>query len=338
MANATTTKYLDDVRSLEILESLTKNLNFNIPNVDFNDDAFKIPASLLATLQKEPTVISKEAVTNIDEETYTSSNKHTIQGTGSFDTIMSAYMKHLEREFVEKRIQGADYANAYTQLLGQAMEQAINFELNREKSRWEGILSQVQAITAVANLYKAKVELAIAQGQALTTKAQYVNAVAQLGILDAQYGNALAQRDNTVAQTDNLVVQKDNILAQTENLVAQKDNIIAQTSNLVVQKDNIVAQTNNLLAQRDNIIAQKDNILAQTDKVREDITLTVKQEAMVAQQTTSFKRRDEYNAVKLQADAFTIQKSIDEGTVAPNVFQSAQINTNMSKHLANVGL
>lgn len=324
MADTTTTKYLDDVRSLEILESLTKNLNFNIPNVDFNDDAFKIPASLLATLQKEPTVISKEAVTNIDEETYTSSNKHTIQGTGSFDTIMSAYMKHLEREFVEKRIQGADYANAYTQLLGQAMEQAINFELNREKSRWEGILSQVQAITAVANLYKAKVELAIAQGQALTTKAQYVNAVAQLGILDAQYGNALAQRDNTVAQTDNTIVQK--------------DNIIAQTSNLVVQKDNIVAQTNNLVAQRDNIIAQKANILAQTDKVREDITLTVKQEAMVAQQTTSFKRRDEYNAVKLQADAFTIQKSVDEGTVAPNVFQSAQINTNMSKHLANVGL
>ena len=275
MADATTTKYLDDVRSLEILESLTKNLNFNIPNVDFNDDAFKIPASLLATLQKEPTVISKEAVTNIDEETYTSSNKHTIQGTGSFDTIMSAYMKHLEREFVEKRIQGADYANAYTQLLGQAMEQAINFELNREKSRWEGILSQVQAITAVVNLYKAKVELAIAQGQALTTKAQYANAVAQLGILDAQYGNALAQ---------------------------------------------------------------KDHIVAQTNKVREDITLTVKQEAMVAQQTTSFKRRDEYNAVKLQADAFTIQKSIDEGTVAPNVFQSAQINTNMSKHLANVGL
>lgn len=275
MADATTTKYLDDVRSLEILESLTKNLNFNIPNVDFNDDAFKIPASLLATLQKEPTVISKEAVTNIDEETYTSSNKHTIQGTGSFDTIMSAYMKHLEREFVEKRIQGADYANAYTQLLGQAMEQAINFELNREKSRWEGILSQVQAITAVVNLYKAKVELAMAQGQALTTKAQYANAVAQLGILDAQYGNALAQ---------------------------------------------------------------KDHIVAQTDKVREDITLTVKQEAMVAQQTTSFKRRDEYNAVKLQADAFTIQKSVDEGTVAPNVFQSAQINTNMSKHLANVGL
>lgn len=373
MADTTTTKYLDDVRSLEILESLTKNLNFNIPNVDFNDDAFKIPASLLATLQKEPTVISKEAVTNIDEETYTSSNKHTIQGTGSFDTIMSAYMKHLEREFVEKRIQGADYANAYTQLLGQAMEQAINFELNREKSRWEGILSQVQAITAVANLYKAKVELAIAQGQALNTKAQYANAVAQLGILDAQYGNALAQRDellaktdelkaqkdNIVAQTDNLVVQKDNILAQTDNLLVQKDNIIAQkdnivaqtnnllvqrdniiaqTSNLVVQKDNIVAQTNNLLAQRDNIIAQKDNILAQTDKVREDITLTVKQEAMVAQQTTSFKRRDEYNAVKLQADAFTIQKSIDEGTVAPNVFQSAQINTNLSKHLTNVGL
>lgn len=272
---AETTKYLDDVRSLEVLDSLTKNLNFNIPDVDFDDSSLQIPKELLEALKSAPAMVTRESVTNIDEKTYKESNKHTIQGTGSFDLIMSAYMKHLEREFIEKRIQGADYANAYTQLLGQAMEQAINFELNREKSHWEGIIAQLQAISSVYGMYKAKVELAIAQGQALTTKAQYAGAVAQLGILDAQYGNALAQRDN---------------------------------------------------------------ILAQTDKVREDINLTVKQEAMVAQQTTSFKRRDEYNAVKLQADAFTIQKSVDEGTVAPAVFQSAQINTNVAQHLSNVGL
>lgn len=270
-----TTKYLDDVRSLEVLEALTKDLNFNVPEIDLNDDSLKIPPELLEALKKEPSIVSRESVTNIDEEQYKSSNKHTITGTGSFDVFMSAYAKHLEREYAEKRIQGAEYAQVYTQLMGQAMEQALNFELNKEKAHWEGILAQLQAITGACEVYKAKIELALAQVQALTAKAQYANAVAQLGILDAQYGNALAQRDN---------------------------------------------------------------ILAQTDKTREDINLTVKQEAMVSQQTVSFKRRDEYNAVKLQADAFTIQKSIDEGTVAPNVFQSAQINTNVSKHLSNVGL
>lgn len=279
---AETTKYLDDMRSLEVLDSLTKNLDFSIPDIDFNADVFNIPSELLALLNETPDKVSKEAITAIDEKKYKDSNCHEISGTGTFDLFMSAFQTHLEREFKEKRISGADYATAYTTLLSQAMNFAIQFELQKEKSRWEGVLAQLQAINGAVAVYKAKTELAIAQGQALTTKAQYAGAVAQLGILDAQYGNTLAQHDN--------------------------------------------------------ILAQNDNIRAQTDKTREDINLTVKQEAMVDQQTTSFKRRDEYNAVKLQADAFTIQKSTDEGTVAPTVFQSAAINTNITKHIKNVGL
>jgi hypothetical protein len=272
---AETTKYLDDTRSLEVLEAITNGLNFEVPDVDFNDASLQIPASLIEALNQAPSVVSRDSVTNIDEEKYTSSNKHTIEGTGSFDVFMSAYMKHLEREFAEKRIQGADYANVYTQLISKAMDQAIQFELSKEQSRWQGIAGQLAAYTALWGVYKAKVELAIAKAQALTNKAQYAAAVAQLGNLDATYGNALAQHDN---------------------------------------------------------------IIAQTAKTREDINLVVKNEALVAQQTVSFKRRDEYNAVKLQADAFTIQKSIDEGTVAPSIFQSSSINDKVSRHISNVGL
>ncbi len=272
---AETTKYLDDIRSLELLDSITKNLNFNIPIVDFDDDQLKIPSALQKVIQNTHATVEKETITNIDDERFKSSGEHEISGTGSFDLFMETYKKHLVRELKEKRITGADYATAYVQLLGKAMDQAISFELQKDKARWDGILAQLQAITATCQIYKTKLELAIAQGQALTTKAQYANAVAQLGILDAQYGNALVQRDA---------------------------------------------------------------IVAQTAKTREDINLIIKQQAMVSQQTASFKRRDEYNAVKLQADAFTIQKSTDEGTVAPPVFQSAQINTNISRHLANVGL
>lgn len=272
---ADTTKYLDDVRSLEVLEAITKNLNFSVPDVNFDDASLQIPAELLKALQQAPSVVNRESVTNIDEDKYKSSNKHTIEGTGSFDIFMSAYMKHLEREYTEKRIQGADYATVYTQLISKAMDQAIQFELSKEQSRWQGIAGQLAAYTALWGVYKAKVDLAIAKAQALTNKAQYAAAVAQLGNLDASYGNALAQHDN---------------------------------------------------------------IIAQTAKTREDINLVVKNEALVSQQTVSMKRRDEYNAVKLQSDAFTIQKSIDEGTVAPTIFQSASINEKVSRHITNVGL
>lgn len=272
---AETTKYLDDTRSLEVLEALTKGLDFSVPNVDFDDASLQVPKDLLAALQKAPTSVSRESITNIDENLYKSSNKHTIEGTGSFDTFMSAYMKHLEREFVEKRIQGADYASVYTQLISKAMDQAIQFELSKEQSYWQAITSQLAAIQGAWAVYKAKVELAIAKAQALTNKAQYAQVVAQLGIADANYGNALAQRDQ---------------------------------------------------------------ILAQTAKTREEINYVVKQEALVVQQSASMKRRDEYNAIKLQADAFTIQKSIDEGTVAPNTFTNNQIDTTMRQHMSNLGL
>ena len=275
MADESTIKYLDDVRSKEILESITKNVNFQIPDYDLSSWIYELPGNWHDLAHANPTPPSRDTVTNIDKAKYEESKKHTIEGTGSFDVFMDAYQKHLEREVKEKRISEADYTQIYTQLITHAMDQAIQFELNREKARFEGFIAQAQAISSAAAVEKAKIELAMAKAQAETAKAQYASTVAQLGILDAQYGNALVQRDN---------------------------------------------------------------ILAQTEKLHEETTLTVKNQALVEQQTTSFKRRDEYNAVKLQSDAYTIQKSVDEGTVAPTVFQSAQINNAITKHLSNVGL
>lgn len=47
------TSLIED-RSKELLEKLTTGLDFSIPNVDFDDKAFKIPDSLLDALQKVP--------------------------------------------------------------------------------------------------------------------------------------------------------------------------------------------------------------------------------------------------------------------------------------------
>lgn len=355
----TTTKYLDDTRSLEVLESLTKGLNFEVPDVDFDDASLQVPKDLLLALQKAPTTITRESITDIDQQLYKSSGSHTIEGTGSFDIFMDAYAKHLEREFKEKRIQGAEYASVYTQLISKAMDQAIQFELSKEQSYWQGITSQLAAIQGAWAVYKAKVELAIAKAQALTSKAQYANTVAQLGILDANYGNTLAQHDQITsetahvkAQTGQVDYQNKQITAQTEltnaqttqvpiqsaQIQAQTKLVTAQTGQVDHQNKQIDAQTGLVTAQTGQVAHQNDQIDAQTAKTREEINYVIKQEALVVQQTTSTKRRDEYNAIKLQSDAYTIQKSIDEGTIAPNLFTNGKIDEKLGNHFNNLGI
>ena len=85
---AETTKYLDDIRSLEVLDSLTKKLDFSIPTIDFDDANLQIPAGLLSALQDAPQRVRKEAITRIDDGLYKASGSHTLEGTGQYIQIV----------------------------------------------------------------------------------------------------------------------------------------------------------------------------------------------------------------------------------------------------------
>ena len=233
-------KFNDEVVSKEMLETLTKDLNFNIPDIDLDsislDDLdIEIPTELLDALKQSPTQI------NIDTLT-----KPEIGGDATFDRLMYAVKIHLKEEVDKGRITGSEYANAYVTMAGNAMQSAVQYELNRYQTNYQAILSHINAITAIieakCKLASSKVELATAKvmyassvAQANNHRATYADTVMNLGIKDANYGLVNAQKDSVDAS----VIRDDSVSAQQIRLMgSQKDSIDAA----VIRENNLTDQ------------------------------------------------------------------------------------------------
>lgn len=102
-------------------------------------------------------------------------------------------------------------------------------------------------------------------------------------------------------------------------------------------------QLNNLLPQQLRmLVEQTEAARAQTLNTRTDGTVVVgvlgKQKDLYTQQIISYQRDAELKAGKLFADAWTIQKTIDEGLLPPGNFTNASVDGVLSTLKANNGL
>jgi hypothetical protein len=91
-------------------------------------------------------------------------------------------------------------------------------------------------------------------------------------------------------------------------------------------------QLNNILPQQKLLLVeQTEAARAQTLNARSDGTTIVgllgKQKDLYSQQITSYQRDAEIKAGKLFTDAWTVQKTIDEGLLPPNGFTTASVDT-----------
>jgi hypothetical protein len=91
-------------------------------------------------------------------------------------------------------------------------------------------------------------------------------------------------------------------------------------------------QLNNILPQQKLLLVeQTEAARAQTLNARSDGTTIVgllgKQKDLYSQQITSYQRDAEIKAGKLFTDAWTVQKTIDEGLLPPNGFTNASVDT-----------
>lgn len=57
-----------------------------------------------------------------------------IDGTGVFDALMHTVKLHLQEEFDSSRISGSDYTTAYIQLMGTAMQVAVQYAVSKPES------------------------------------------------------------------------------------------------------------------------------------------------------------------------------------------------------------
>lgn len=192
-----------DIRSKELLSSVTEGLDFNIPNVDFNDSAFDIPDSLANALQNTPEQLTVDTLTEC-----------VVDGNGCFDKVMTALKAHLNLEYEAGRITGAEYTKAYIASMQGALQFSVQYLLGKDNAFFQALGTQASALRANIDAYTAKVQLAIAQAQAHQNKAQYANLVLQLSASEEQ-------KELIEAQTETQKQQKELLLEQTEQAHSQ---------------------------------------------------------------------------------------------------------------------
>ena len=173
-----------------LFSNLIAGEDFSIPEVDFSDPKWALPASLDTALQADVKSVELEDLT-----------ERRVGGDGSVDALMEFASAHLKEEFEKGRITGAEYTKAYTSIMTAAMQTGLQFLLQRDAVRWAGITAQIQALATRVNLETSKAQFIATKASARATEAQYANQVIDLSIKDSNYCLIQEQIEAARAQT-----------------------------------------------------------------------------------------------------------------------------------------
>lgn len=139
----------------------------------------------------------------------------TVDGTGTFDIIMSTVKVHLKEEYTSGRITGQEYTKAYIQIVTAALSGGIQFLLGRDQAYWQAILAQQQAKNALIQEDLIREQMETARAQTLDTRSDGVTTVVgAIGKQKALYNQQITsyQRDAEVKAaklfTDAWITQK----------------------------------------------------------------------------------------------------------------------------------
>lgn len=290
-----------------LLATLLAAEDVTLPEINFDDDALKIPDTVSTGLQQVIIKLKPEEITT-----------GSIDGSGVFDVVMRGMKAHLTEEYQRSRITGAEYTKAYTALVDSAMGQSVQFLVNRDQVFWQAQTAQLAAYTARMQFEIAKMQLATAKFQALTAKAEYGLTKMKISSESMAYCTAKFQLDfilplnKTQLEKQLLLIDKQTAGAELQNQTAQ----FQLDTLLPAQALQLDEQTN---AQR-----------AQTSNTRLDgspvVGILGKQKDLYQQQIVSYQRDAEVKAAKLFTDAWTTMKTIDEGLLPPTNFANASLD------------
>ena len=170
-----------------------------------------------------------------DPITLASLTEAKIDGSGAFDTLMRAMSAHLQQEFQENRLRGADYAQVYLSALTPVLQNAVVFLLQKDEAANKALLVEAQVRLTEAQIKLAEAELEkelltkdLIKAQTDVQIQQVKNLMAEECVLKANYDIALSTNLQTIAQTS-LVNQK----VATEK---------AQTSGLGIEPTSVIGK------------------------------------------------------------------------------------------------
>lgn len=310
----TTDSKSSDQLSEKLYYNLTKSDNFNLDNLQINPDDFKLPDGLLDKIINYKVSATLEEVTTKDPD-----------GTGAFDTFMTAISKHLEKEFSQGRIVGADYSNAYIAAMQMALQQAVDFVLKKDQVFISATTAQLAAIDAAIGIIKSKIALITAQIQAYIAQTQYAGEKLKLSNLHETYITLIAQYNKLCEEVN---VQK----AQTSG---------TRTDNATVA-GSIGAQIQMINEQIKLVREQIESARAQTLDTRTDGAVVKgqigKQKDVASQQIIAFKQKAGIDAANIASNAWITSKGMNDAVEAPTSMQNAALNNVVDQVYANAGL
>lgn len=179
-----------DKVGLELLSELIAGKDFSLPDVDFDDEKWGLPDSLVQALKDPAATISLEDLTTTK-----------VGGEGAFDVMMTALRNHLKDEYQAGRITGAEYSKTYVALTSAALQTSLQFLLQKDQAKWSAITAQIQAQAAQVGLETAKAQYIMQKASALTAEAQYGLTVMKIASEDVTYCNLQEQHESLRAQT-----------------------------------------------------------------------------------------------------------------------------------------
>lgn len=344
-----------DTSANALMKALTDDIDIEIPDVDLSSDLYNFPGDLTSDLYKEVSSVSNEDIT-----------KHSKEGEGTFDALMSGLASHLDIQYRMNRITGDDYSKAYIALTEAAMANAVQFVLQKDTNKWAAINAQLGAITARVLLETEKTKLATIHIDALAAKTRHALGKSQLAISGVEHCAAQFRYDNILPK-ENTELQKRIEGAELDNrskgynlakilptqyagmelenetkgfnlsqiMPKQADMLTEQITGVDVDNQTKTYNLDNMLpAQLDLLSEQTEVQRAQTLDTRTDLVSVTgtlgKQKELYDQQIESYKRNAETSAAKMFLDSWITQKSLDEDLVPPDVLTNTSIQEVLS--------
>jgi hypothetical protein len=160
----------------------------------------------------------------------------TLGGAGVFDKLMASTKAHLDDQFLEGRIKGAEYATVYLGQVQQVLQTSVAFLAQRQKIGLEAELLAKQIELTQAQVEQAQAQTALLGAQKDNEILQGKVLVAQECLLKAQFDATMATAEKTAAETDLLKQKIVTEKAQTLELGVDDNSVIGRQKELYVKQ------------------------------------------------------------------------------------------------------
>lgn len=264
-----------------------------------------------------------------------------LNGGGLFDIMMRSVKEHLEEEYASQRIRGPEYAKVYLGSMEAVLTNTVQYlisgallEEQRLKLQAERELVQAQIeklhyeIQHLLPLEYAKLDLLNKKTDAelKLIEAQVIKVKEEVVALDWQNKKTAGELKLIDAQIEK--IQYENIALEWAAKAAEYKYV----HSMPVELEKLKQETEFIKNKNKSEIAQINDVV---DGVQ-IAGLMGGQLKLLEQQRQGFIRDAEQKAAKILADAWSVQKSVDEGVPVPDGLQNDEILAVMTKLLQGI--